>query len=1247
MIRVLLGAFLFLYSDGLLANSYDEIWKLLLKNKREAALLQLNKINNSNEDLEGLLLKQLINAQLGQFEFNNDIIEKGIKKGKEFEYILSAFQHQPLFFGDYNSDGFSKHHISKINALESYDFQSKKVRDSYKYILSHLYLKQRDFAKKTELGITNEFIKQWKCVGPFENLNNSGIYEKYGVEENIDSETYDANSNGTLSWYTLNNIMGEPYTTLRSHQQYGSGTSYLKTYLNVDKNRDVLLSFGSNAAFKVWVNGKEIYLNEYVYNTDLDYFNVKVNLQPGKNILLIKLAHNSYPYVSCKITNGDGSEAIGVEKTINEKGIPLKLQEVNAEIIDNEIIAYFKSIENKSFFLSKISTLVYYIRNGVNEKAREIIQELEVDFPNSSFLNALLLSCLDSDSKEQQMQAIYASMEVHDSTYYLPYLLKLADFNQMFKLDNDSFDKLIEKVDKMYNLKQITQLLDLLKYGKKNDLVGMKEVIENSIIEYNLNPKIVHDMATILGSLGHKNRKEEILKELNEKYYYYPVISSLAYIYKDQGNIEKSKEILMSGSDYFKYDFNFHENIGNFLFNSAEYTDAKIHYERALEIYPNSFTTLERIGDILVQEKKQSEALIYYNKSLLHNTGHYELRQKIKNISVRQDILDKTVSKDQYELIKNLRGKKFNDEVSLNIICDETNIMVYKEGGTKHRIYVAYEIINEQGIDLVKEIDLGLYNNYYIHAMEIIKKDGQRIPADKDGSHGVFNGLEVSDVVYFDYEYNEAGSGRFHKDFHSKFQIGGYYPISVEKIRIFLPEGESLNYVSCNEIFNPTVSKKDGFQIFEWSKNYISEAPVSEYYSKNNHDIFPYVHISTIKSWNDISKWYSDLVNSQFEDSKIVQNLFTSLFPNGYKTMTEKERAKIIYKYIGENLNYSFVSFRQSGFVPQKPEKTIRTKLGDCKDFSTLFAILAKKAEIDVELVLVLTSDNGQQSMIKPNTDFNHCIVKAKLDGEDYYIELTDKYLPFLSAPQSLIGAAALEVAVKSDKKEIKNIFNITSKNLLKNYLNLHIDHFVSKTKQDFILTYEIGGADASYYNSLFKNGQENYKASIKDDLSKFNIKEFVIDSIILISQNDFASSVKFKVFLTVKDVFQKVGKTILLPLFLFDRVFTQDILVDKRNYVFDYKSYEYKEEYNTEYNLKLDKDMFIKEIPDSFVSTYKNNEYSLNFMQADDKSINIKRKFTTKKEDVTPTDFPDFKNYVRAILEAEAAFIGVGATAN
>lgn len=1224
------------------ANPFDEIWKLLLKNKREEALSQLKKIKKSDA-IEGLLLENLIYYQLGQFEYDNDIISKGIKKGKEFEYILNAFQNQTLFFGDYRSDGFYQHQIEKLKSLESYNFQSKTVRDSYKYILGHMYLVERNFAKKIELGDSKDFIRQWKCVGPFENLNNSGIHEKYEVESNIDLESYDANSNGVLTWYTLNNIDGEIYTTLRSHRQYGAGTSYIKTYLTADKTRDIILSFGSNTAFRVWLNGNEIFLNETVYETDLDYFKVKTQLQEGQNLLLIKLGHNSYPYISCKITNSDGSEATDITKSIVGNGVPKISSTPSSEILENEVLAYFKSIEKTNPFLSKISRIVYYSRNSVDDKARELIQELEIDYPNSSFLNSLLLGCLDDDSKEQQIQAIHASMELYDSTYFLPYLIKISNFGQMFQMDNQSFDELVNKLDKMYNLKNFSLLIDLLRLGKKNDLVGLKDIVETFIKEYEENPKIAYDMVDILNKLGHKNRYEEILTQINEKYYYEPVVNALAYIYKNQGNLPKSKEILLSPSDIYKNDFTFHENIGNFLYNNAEYLDAKTHYEKALEIYPNSFTTLERIGDILVQEKKQSEALIYYNKSLLHNTGHYALRQKIKNISIRQDILDKTVVKDQYDLIKRLRGKKYNEEVSLNIICDESNIMIYKEGGTKHRIYIAYEIINDQGIDLVKEIDLGLYSNYLIHSMEILKKDGQRIPADKNGSHGVFNGLEVGDVVYLDYEYNVSGSGRFHKDFYSKYQIGGYYPTSYQKIRIFLPDGEVLNYASCNEDFNPTITKQDGFQIYEWTKNNLPESPVSEYYSKNSHDIFPYVHISTIKSWNDISKWYADLVNSQFEDSKIVQNLFASLFPNGYQSLTEKDRARIIYKYITDNLNYSFVSFRQSGYVPQKPEKTIRTKLGDCKDFSTLFAILAKKAEIDVELVLVLTSDYGQQSMVKPNTEFNHCIVKAKLDNVEYYIELTDKYLPFLAAPRSLIGAAALEVAVKSDKKEIKNIFNITSKNLLKNYLDLKIDHFISKTKQNFVLTYDIGGADASYYNALFKEGQEKYKSSIKDALSKFNIKEFVVDSIVLFPQNQIFTSMKYKVFLTVKDAFQKVGKTILVPLYLFDRIYTQDLLVDKRNYVFDYTTYEDKEEYSAEYNLILDKDMYLKEVPENFSSTYKNNIYNLNFIQADDKSLNIKRNFTTTKEDINPVDYELFKDHVRAVLDAEAAFIGVG----
>src|SRR5690606_20488544 len=183
----------------------------------------------------------------------------------------------------------------------------------------------------------------------------------------------------------------------------------------------------------------------------------------------------------------------------------------------------------------------------------------------------------------------------------------------------------------------------------------------------------------------------------------------------------------------------------------------------------------------------------------------------------------------------------------------------------------------------------------------------------------------------------------------------------------------------------------------------------AENYMPNDMDITRFLHISTLDSWNDISKWYSDLVRSRIEINSTVNDVFNKLFPNGYKQLSETDRAEIIYNYFRQTFTYSYVSFKQSGFVPQKPSKTIKTGLGDCKDFSTLFVTLAKMAEVESNLVLVLTSDYGKKNMILPNTEFNHCIVKANLDGKEHFIELTDKYLPFKSLPMSLREATALE----------------------------------------------------------------------------------------------------------------------------------------------------------------------------------------------------------------------------------------------
>ena len=56
----------------------------------------------------------------------------------------------------------------------------------------------------------------------------------------------------------------------------------------------------------------------------------------------------------------------------------------------------------------------------------------------------------------------------------------------------------------------------------------------------------------------------------------------------------------------------------------------------------------------------------------------------------------------------------------------------------------------------------------------------------------------------------------------------------------------------------------------------------------------------------------------------------------GKENLTDKEKAIIIYNYIVNDIRYSSISFRQSGLIPQKASSVINTKLGDCKDVSTL-----------------------------------------------------------------------------------------------------------------------------------------------------------------------------------------------------------------------------------------------------------------------------------------------------------------------
>lgn len=1229
------------FSFKCFSQEFDEVWKLLLSNKRNQALSQLKTVKNYNNNLEGLLLDFWIKNQMGEEDLSTDFIKEAIKFGEEFEHIFYALEYKPMFL--YSAEEIYSFANDKMEILKKYPFKHSSIKNSLDYILFRHYLTKRKYEDRIDISKSIQHLKKWQVVGPFENLNKSGLDKIYEPEINPDLSHYDANSNGTVGWYHYSNEEGDPYVTLKGIDEYGSGTSYLKTYINNPEEKQIKIKIGTNAAFKIFVNNKEIFSQDEEFQTDFEYFNLITKLAAGQNLLMIKISHAKLPYISCRIIDEEGKDINDQQISAYGKGINTNHIEVETVIEKHPTIQFFEKNQNKSSYYSKIALSCFYQRNGNMTYARNILEKLLEEFPNSSFVNALLLDCLENDEAENKTKEILASMAMHDSLYYIPFLMKIVDFNHVNALSSENFEKLVSNVQKTMKSKFIGKIIDIHYLIKKNDQQGLIKIVDDLINQYWYVPKIILDFCPSYAGFGYQNKKIDVLNKLWDENNHFGTLSELVNHYTTTGDTAKVSQLIERDKKIFDRDYYYRVFAGRNYFANANYNKAKEEYNAALKLFPHSYSVLESLGDIELQLKNEKDGIDFYKKSLSHYTGNYSLRKKLKNLEGVDHIMDKVIDIDQYEFIKSNRGKTYNENIDFAILKDETNAYLYDQGGVSYRIYIVYEILKENGIERLKELNLDLYTNYHIFHMEAIKRNGQTSPAELNGSYGVFSNLEVGDVIYIDYEFNSSSYERFHKDFYGSFQVGAFVPSREMRYRVFCPSNIVLNYKTENYEKKPIITNLDNYTVYEWLETDLKESPLEESYMHHKNDILPNIYVSTIKDWNVIAEWYSDLVNQQFKKTKIVESTFNFIFPNGYKEMSELKRAQAIYEYICTNMKYSHVSFLQSGFVPQKPEKTIKTKLGDCKDFSTLFAILAEMAELQVNLVLVNTYNNGQKSLVLPNTGFNHCIVKAILDGKEYYIELTDSFLPFLAVPYSLINASALEIPKKTGINNKKyELFTINPINRLKDTNKTDIIYHISDEKQWIEYKFEISGSGASYFNEMSKKGEKYYKQEWETQLSKYNIKEFVIDKITWDTSNYLFNPIKVSIELTIKDNLIKMGKSNLIPQYFLANIYTQDILTETRNYSLDYNNYENRDSYLNSLRIILENGGKFTDVPDNLSTSFKSNEYSLKYNKISERELLILRDFKTEKKDINPEDFKDFKLFVRNILEAEQNYIGM-----
>ncbi|CAL2089476.1 DUF3857 domain-containing protein [Tenacibaculum sp. 190524A02b] len=292
------------------------------------------------------------------------------------------------------------------------------------------------------------------------------------------------------------------------------------------------------------------------------------------------------------------------------------------------------------------------------------------------------------------------------------------------------------------------------------------------------------------------------------------------------------------------------------------------------------------------------------------------------------------------------------------------------------------------------------------------------------------------------------------------------------------------------------------------------------------------------KTWKDADKKlrFNFLDNQGSKKSFFKKKLPEHIFLES----SELEKAKKAFDFIKKHYTWNGKYW---------PSQKIRVKNAFENKSGTIFDInlslynSLKAIGVDCNLVLTATRDRAQPTKLHPIiNDFNYLFVKATVEGEVYYLDASNKYLPFgLVQFQALNGQGRILDFKKGSFWEEINIKNKTFKNT-KAKLVLNED---STVKTDFVITRR-GYYALDKREELKNKSYDDRVASFESKYPYLEVDDYTVENIEAPEK-----ILKEKYSVTLEDVYRD-GSFYINP-YLISRKTINPFKLEKRDYPVDF----------------------------------------------------------------------------------------------
>jgi len=397
------------------------------------------------------------------------------------------------------------------------------------------------------------------------------------------------------------------------------------------------------------------------------------------------------------------------------------------------------------------------------------------------------------------------------------------------------------------------------------------------------------------------------------------------------------------------------------------------------------------------------------------------------------------------------------------------------------------------------------------------------------------------------------------------------------------------------------------------------------------------VNYSTFSSWSQISNWFYDLTVSKCQSTIEIKSLADSLFAF---CKTPEEKVYKVHEYITNNIRYSYVPFRQSGWIPQNSYEVLASKIGDCKDMACLGKSLLDIANIKSYLVLVNTDIHDCTTNIPIGPDFNHCILSYSLNDQNHFVDFTSTNLPPNMLPRQDQNSVGL--IIDPNNKD-NNIFLLPQDFPDK---RKRIRKIQAQLEENGIFQEKISTIRTGIFSEEFKNSYKNISYEKRKNLLQKSLSnsysDICVDSIYIENLNSQSDSIYYFYHTTAKNTISFSGANAIFQLKIPDRIEAGDFPAEEnRTLPIDMNRLWYSIS-NCELlcELTFPSKWKILSIPENFFIETNFGKYSIEFSLKDNVFFVKRKAIFNFNQNIPASQHKNLKDFLTKISKADEIYL-------